>query len=298
MGSRRCRAVVRRRGDRRADPRSDQSGAGGLDRAERAKALSAAASRRSRKSPPIAAVTAPEPARERVLLVDDDAGLRLLLRTTLPASEFDVEEADSAETAAETARFFRPGSRDPRRQPPGQGRAHILSRAQAFRALAPRDLAHRRRHRGRTAAHGRGRRGPAEAVQPGRAAHARGQGQPRARPGGRRRIGFAGRAALDLRARPEPRRRGRARAATAPPARVSPDRDRSGRRTRGERPVDGSSRPPCSTLRARARRGVRRVPGRRSQSRVRVPAPRRRQDRNPGDDSPQAGSARRAASGG
>ena len=50
----------------------------------------------------------PEPARERVLLVDDDAGLRLLLRTTLPASEFDVEEADSAEAAAEIARFFRP----------------------------------------------------------------------------------------------------------------------------------------------------------------------------------------------
>jgi ribonuclease P protein subunit RPR2 len=84
------------------------SGAGGLDRAERAKALSAAALRRTRRSPPIAAVTAPEPARERVLLVDDDAGLRLLLRTTLPASEFDVEEADSAEAAAEIARFFRP----------------------------------------------------------------------------------------------------------------------------------------------------------------------------------------------
>ncbi len=44
----------------------------------------------------------------------------------------------------------------------------------------------------------------------------------------------------------------------------------------GERPVDGSSRPSCPTLRARARSGVRRVAGRRSQSRVRVPAPRRR----------------------
>jgi ribonuclease P protein subunit RPR2 len=32
----------------------------------------------------------------------------LLLRTTLPSSEFDVEEAESAEAAAETARFFRP----------------------------------------------------------------------------------------------------------------------------------------------------------------------------------------------
>ena len=84
------------------------SGAGGIDRAERAKALNLAAARRSPRSPPVAAVTAPEPERERVLVVDDDAGLRLLLRTTLPASEFDVEEADSAEAAAEIARFFRP----------------------------------------------------------------------------------------------------------------------------------------------------------------------------------------------
>ncbi len=83
-------------------------GAGGVDRAERAKALRMAASRRSQKPTPITDVAAREPARERVLVVDDDAGLRLLLRTTLPANEFEVEEADSAEAAAETARFFRP----------------------------------------------------------------------------------------------------------------------------------------------------------------------------------------------
>ena len=47
--------------------------------------------------------------RQRVLVVDDDPGLRLLLRTTLPASEFDVEEADSAESGAELTRFWRPG---------------------------------------------------------------------------------------------------------------------------------------------------------------------------------------------
>jgi response regulator RpfG family c-di-GMP phosphodiesterase len=82
-------------------------GAGGVDHAARAKALSMAASRRRRR-PPIDAAEASEPERERVLVVDDDPGLRLLLRTTLPASEFDVEEADSAEAAAETARFFRP----------------------------------------------------------------------------------------------------------------------------------------------------------------------------------------------
>ncbi len=112
-------------------------GAGGVDRAERAKALRTAASRRSRKPTPITAVAAPEPERERVLVVDDDPGLRLLLRTTLPASEFDVEEADSAETAAETREVLSPGSRHPRRHPPGEGRAHVLPRAQAVRRARP-----------------------------------------------------------------------------------------------------------------------------------------------------------------
>jgi ribonuclease P protein subunit RPR2 len=43
-----------------------------------------------------------------MLLVDDDAGLRLLLRTTLAADECLVEEAATAEEAAEIARFWRP----------------------------------------------------------------------------------------------------------------------------------------------------------------------------------------------
>lgn len=46
--------------------------------------------------------------RRRVLVVDDDAGLRLLLRTTLTAGDFAVEEAASAEEAADVARFLRP----------------------------------------------------------------------------------------------------------------------------------------------------------------------------------------------
>ena len=41
-------------------------------------------------------------------LVDDDAGLRLLLRTTLAADECAVEETASAEEAADLARFWRP----------------------------------------------------------------------------------------------------------------------------------------------------------------------------------------------
>ncbi len=51
-------------------------------------------------------VVAPE--RRRILVVDDDAGLRLLLRTTLTADEFEVEEAVSAEEAAEVGRFWSP----------------------------------------------------------------------------------------------------------------------------------------------------------------------------------------------
>src|SRR6266581_9381684 len=43
--------------------------------------------------------------RRRILVVDDDPSLRLLLRTTLAADQFEVEEAVSAEEAARLARF-------------------------------------------------------------------------------------------------------------------------------------------------------------------------------------------------
>lgn len=46
--------------------------------------------------------------RRRILIVDDDPSLRFLIRTTLPADEFAVEEASSAEEAAELTRFWRP----------------------------------------------------------------------------------------------------------------------------------------------------------------------------------------------
>lgn len=47
-------------------------------------------------------------ARRRILIVDDDPALRLLLRTTFAAGEFAVEEAGSAETASGVVRFWRP----------------------------------------------------------------------------------------------------------------------------------------------------------------------------------------------
>jgi ribonuclease P protein subunit RPR2 len=46
--------------------------------------------------------------RRRILVVDDDPALRLLLQTTLAADEYMVEDASSAEEAAEIARFWRP----------------------------------------------------------------------------------------------------------------------------------------------------------------------------------------------
>jgi response regulator RpfG family c-di-GMP phosphodiesterase len=46
--------------------------------------------------------------RRRILVVDDDHRLRLVLRTTLAADEYVVEEASSAEEASELARFWRP----------------------------------------------------------------------------------------------------------------------------------------------------------------------------------------------
>jgi response regulator RpfG family c-di-GMP phosphodiesterase len=51
-----------------------------------------------------------ETGRRRILIVDDDPGLRLLLRTTLGLDEFVVEEASSAEEAAHVARFWMPAA--------------------------------------------------------------------------------------------------------------------------------------------------------------------------------------------
>jgi response regulator RpfG family c-di-GMP phosphodiesterase len=50
----------------------------------------------------------PPGARRRILVVDDDPSLRLLLRETLAADEFELEEVASAEEAGEVARFWRP----------------------------------------------------------------------------------------------------------------------------------------------------------------------------------------------
>ena len=49
-----------------------------------------------------------ETGRRRILLVDDDPALRLLLRTTLGLDEFVIEEASSAEEAAHVGRFWLP----------------------------------------------------------------------------------------------------------------------------------------------------------------------------------------------
>src|SRR5258705_5948088 len=46
--------------------------------------------------------------RRRILVVDDDPSLRLLLRETLAADEFEIEEVASAEEAREVARSWRP----------------------------------------------------------------------------------------------------------------------------------------------------------------------------------------------
>ena len=62
--------------------------------------------RTAQPAQPVEPVVVPE--RRRILVVDDDAGLRLLLRTTLTADEFAVEEAVSAEEAAEVGRFWAP----------------------------------------------------------------------------------------------------------------------------------------------------------------------------------------------
>src|SRR2546427_740588 len=60
--------------------------------------------RTAQPAQPVEPVVVPE--RRRILVVDDDAGLRLLLRTTLTADEFAVEEAVSAEEAADAEQLL------------------------------------------------------------------------------------------------------------------------------------------------------------------------------------------------
>jgi response regulator RpfG family c-di-GMP phosphodiesterase len=50
-----------------------------------------------------------DPSRLRVLIVDDDAPLRSLLRATLSSDDFDVREAGSAEEACDVLPLWRPG---------------------------------------------------------------------------------------------------------------------------------------------------------------------------------------------
>jgi len=50
-----------------------------------------------------------DPSRVRVLIVDDDAPLRSLLRATLSTGEFDIREVGSAERARDVIRSWRPG---------------------------------------------------------------------------------------------------------------------------------------------------------------------------------------------
>ena len=62
---------------------------------------------------PVAVAPAPvvrdaPPAPRRILVVDDDPGLRMLLRTTLDADDFEVAEAEDAQAASELAHFWHP----------------------------------------------------------------------------------------------------------------------------------------------------------------------------------------------
>jgi cyclic di-GMP phosphodiesterase len=71
-------------------------------------AITAAASEQPAAAPAAEPAFPVETGRRRILIVDDDPGLRLLLRTTLGLDEFVVEEASSAEEAAHVARFWLP----------------------------------------------------------------------------------------------------------------------------------------------------------------------------------------------
>ena len=194
----------------------------------------------------------------RLLIADDDAALRALLRTTFEVVDVEVEEAATAEAALEAVVRERPDAIVLDFRFPGMSGIELCRRLKADEATT--DIAivllsgsvgrHRRRPRlGR-------RRVPAKAVQPAGAARRRraahGWAGRRAAPGPRRGRGRGRAAAPPLRARPPPPPRDRARTAHPPPERVQGDRGGARQRARVQGHGDARALPAGAALRARA----------------------------------------------
>ena len=106
----------------------------------------------------------------RVLVVDDEENIRLVLRTLLKKHDYQVEAAESAEAALRAARALRPGLRARRRPHERHDRARALRRAQGALVAGHRDPHERLRlRRPRHRSHqGRRVRLHLEALQAGR----------------------------------------------------------------------------------------------------------------------------------
>ena len=231
------------------------------------------------------------------LLVDDDAGLRALLRTTFELVDVEVDEA--GERAARPRARSRAASPDVIVLDVAHARARtgstLCRRAEGATRRRARSRSSscpaRRRRRGAPPRRGADAFLP-KPFSPLAAPRRRRAARRRARPGSARRRRPSRRrrrAAPALRARPAPPARDRARPARAarraPTARRSTAlAGRSSRRTSGTRAH--SQR--VAALRARAHACGRAGAARRPQRRVRLPAPRRRQDRHPRRDPAEA----------
>ena len=235
----------------------------------------------------------------RLLIVDDDDAFRALLRTTFEVVDVEVEEASSAEAALSIVELRRPDAIVLDVSMPGMGGLELCRRVKADPATqavaivllsgSVSDLA----VAGESDAADAYLRKPfsplelldvverltgsVEAVPPPISGERRGR---RA-------------AAPALRARPPPPAGDRARPARAAPERLPGDRRRARERARVQ--GHGHARPLPARPALRARAGPRGQPGpdRRPERRVRLPPPRRRQDRDPRPHPPEARAAER-----
>ena len=228
----------------------------------------------------------------RILLVDDDPGLLVLLRTTFEIIDIDVEEAHSAAEAQKRIETSPPDVIVLDVAMPVTDGLFFCRSLKSDRGDArdPGDRPLRQRSNEEEAKKAGAEAFLRQAVQPARPARARRAGCRRpvrraVHADGRR---AAGGADPPLRPRSPPPARARARPALPAEEGLRGDDRRVRRRARGEGFRHRRALEASGSLRHGAHARARARAARRPEPRVRLPAPRRREDRDPGLDPPEA----------
>src|SRR6188472_1466868 len=225
----------------------------------------------------------------RLLVVDDDPSLRILLRTTFEVVDIEVEEADSADFARERIAAHVPDVVVLDVSMPGTDGLTFCRQLKADPATEHIGVVLLTGSEGGTETAVRRGRVPAQAVQPARAAEPRRAHRRRPVRGPLPRSRGPARGAADpLRAGSPAPARGRARPARDHPARLPRDRDRARRSARDEGHRHRRALAARAALRDGARNRPRSGAARGRERGVRLPAPRHRQDRDPGQHPPEA----------